>query len=62
MTIISLKKPQVYSLGKLNSKELYNILILGNYKKTQCHKGISSLSLNPQLLIGKIFICYHAGM
>ena len=26
-------KKQVYSLGKLNSKELYNILILGNYKK-----------------------------
>ena len=32
MTTILLKK-QVYSLGKLNSKELYNVLILGNYKK-----------------------------
>ena len=28
-----IKKKQVYSLGKLNSKELYNVLILGNYKK-----------------------------
>ena len=28
-----IKKSQVYSLGKLNSKELFNILILGNYKK-----------------------------
>ena len=33
MTTILLKN-QVYSLGKLNSEELYNILILGNCKKT----------------------------
>ena len=34
-----IKKKQVYSLGKLSSKKLYNILILGNYKN-QRHKGI----------------------
>ena len=28
-------KKQVYSLGKLNSKGLYNILSLGNYKKNK---------------------------
>ena len=28
-----IKKSQVYSLGKLNSKELFNILILGIYEK-----------------------------
>ena len=28
-----IKKTVVYFLGKLNRKELYNILILGNYKK-----------------------------
>ena len=33
MTIIKLIK-KVYSLGKLNSKELYNILIKGNCKKS----------------------------
>ena len=32
MVAIILKK-QVYFLVKLNSKELYNILILGNYEK-----------------------------
>ena len=29
-----IKKNQAYSLGKPNRKKLYNILILGNYKKT----------------------------
>ena len=29
-----IKKHQVYSLGKRNSKELYNILILGSHKKS----------------------------
>ena len=33
MVVIILKK-QVYFLVKLNSRELYNILILGNYEKT----------------------------
>ena len=33
MTTILLKKKQVYSFGKLDSKELYNIFILWNYKK-----------------------------
>ena len=27
--------------------------------KNQHHRGILKLSFNPQLLIGKIFICYH---
>ena len=49
-----LKKKQVYSLGKLNSKELCNTLILGNYKKPT-----SQGYFEPQLLIGKIFICCH---
>ena len=39
MTAILLKKTS--SLGKLNSKELYNILILSNYKH-QCHKVIET--------------------
>ena len=52
-----IEKKQVYSFGKLNSKELY-ILILRNYKN-QRQKGISRLSLNPQLFTGRIFICYH---
>ena len=43
ITILSKKK--VYSLGKLNSKELYNILSFGNYLR---------LYLNPKVLIGKI--------
>ena len=33
MTIILLKEKHIYSLCKLNSAELFNIFILGNYKK-----------------------------
>ena len=54
----SYKTNQVYPLGKLKCHELYNILILGNYKKP-LSQGISRLSLNPRLLIRKIFLCYH---
>ena len=52
-----IKKSQVYSLGKLNSKELFNILILGIYKKPTSQGYFESLT--PQFLIGKIFIFYH---
>ena len=56
----NIKKYQAYSLCKLNSKGLYNILILGNYKKPTSpgYFGILRFSLNPQLLTGKIFTCY----
>ena len=53
-----IKKNQAFFLVKLNSKELYNILTLGNYKKP-ASQGSLTLSLNTQLLIGKIFICYQ---
>ena len=39
-----LLKSQIYSNSKLNSKELYTILILADYKK-QLRKGILRLSL-----------------
>ena len=52
-----IKKSKVYSLGKLNSKELFNILILGIYKKPTSQGYFESLT--PQFLIGKIFIFYH---
>ena len=33
-----INKNQIHSLGKLDSKELYNILILGNYKEPTSHR------------------------
>ena len=44
MITILLLKNQIYSLEELNSKELYNILILGNYEKLS-HKDILNLQI-----------------
>ena len=48
-----IKKTQAYSFGKLNSKELYNIFILGNCKKPTSQGYFETFLA---LLIGKIFI------
>ena len=48
-----IKKTQAYSFGKLNSKELYNIFILGNCKKPTSQGYFEAFLA---LLIGKIFI------
>ena len=44
MITILLRKNQIYSLEELNSKELYNILILGEYGKLT-HKDILNLQI-----------------
>ena len=52
------KKKQVYSFAKFNSKELYNILILGIYKKPML-QGYFEAFLESTTIHWKIFICYH---
>ena len=58
MTNILLKKTKFTLLVNLIARNYITFSFKGIIKN-QRHKGISRLSLNPELLIGKIFICYH---
>ena len=51
-----IKNHQIYCLNKLNSKEIYNILIESTDSKPA--QIYYNFFFKIQILIGKLFICY----